>query len=111
MRKVHFRDGSAALVLNYETDVPIDDMKSLRKEVDTIWRDFQKDVENAGLTCGVIRATHYEGTGIVRRGRGYGFVFTRGADGEWRPDDDSKTRASAGRARAASSHGDEGRPK
>ena len=58
--------------------------------MDTIWRDFQKNVENAGLTCGVIRATHYEGTGIVRRGRGYGFVFTRGDDGEWRPDNDSK---------------------
>ena len=78
-----FSNGDSSLVLNYETDIPIEDKKSLRKEVDAIWENFQKDVEKAQLKSGVIRATHYDGTGWFRAGKGYGFVFTKGDDGKW----------------------------
>ena len=57
--KMNFSKGDPALVLNYETDISIDDKDSLRKEVDTIWETFRKDVEKAQLKVGVIRATHY----------------------------------------------------
>jgi hypothetical protein len=88
--KMHYSNDDPALVLNYETDIPIDDMDSLRKEVDTIWETFRKDVEKAQLKCGAIRATHYEGNGFLRQGKGYGFVFRKGDDGNWRLLDDNK---------------------
>jgi hypothetical protein len=83
-----FTNGDTALVLDYETEIPIEDKESLRKEVDAIWRSFQKDVEKAQMKSGVIRATHYESKGLLRKGAGYGFVFEKGPDGKWRLSDD-----------------------
>jgi hypothetical protein len=81
--KMTFPNGDSALVMNYETEIPIEDKDSLRKEVDEIWSVFQKDVEKAEVKAGVIRATHYEGSGLVRNGKGYGFVYVKGDDGKW----------------------------
>ena len=89
---MNFTNGDSALVLNYETDIPIEDKASLRKEVDTIWETFRKDAEKSQLKSAVIRATHYEGSGFLRRGKGYGFLFTKGDDGKWRLRDDSKAK-------------------
>jgi hypothetical protein len=88
--QMNFSNGESALVLNYETDIPIKDKDSLRKEVDTIWETFRKDVEKAQLKSGVIRATHYESTGFLRQGKGFGFVFHKGDDGKWRLLDDGQ---------------------
>ncbi len=90
MNKMDFPNGGSALVLNYETDIPIDDKVALRKEVDEIWGVFQKDVEAASLKGGVIRATHLEGSGLVKNGKGYGFVFEKREDGSWRCLEDDK---------------------
>ena len=79
-----FQQGGSALVMNYETEIPIENMEALRGEVNEIWGVFQADVEKAGANAGVIRATHYEGGGIVRNGKGYGFVYAKGDDGKWR---------------------------
>ena len=68
----------------------IDDKVALRKEVDEIWSVFQKDVENANLKAGIIRATHVEGSGFVKSGKGYGFVFVKRDDGKWHCLDDDK---------------------
>jgi hypothetical protein len=87
--KMNFSKGDPALVLNYETDISIDDKDSLRKEVDKIWETFRKGVEKAQLKVGVIRATRYENTGFLRQGKGFGFVFTKGDDGKWRLLDDN----------------------
>ncbi len=78
------RNGDSALVLNYETDIPIEDKQALTAEVHAIWKQFQKDVENAGVNSGVVRATHKETTGFISTGKGYGFVFSKDADGNWR---------------------------
>ena len=43
--KMDFPGSGSALVLNYETDLPIEDKVALRKEVDEIWEVFQRDVE------------------------------------------------------------------
>jgi len=83
VNKMDFPNSGSALVMNYETDTPIEDMPALRKEVDEIWEVFQKDVEAAQVKGGVIRATHVEGSGFVKSGKGYGFVFVKGADGKW----------------------------
>ena len=80
---MEFPNSDPALVMNYLTDTSIDDKVALREEVDEIWNAFQKDVEEANLKAGVIRATHVEGSGIVKSGKGYGFVFVKGDDGKW----------------------------
>ena len=92
--KMDFRKSDPALVMNYLTDISIDDKEALRKEVDEIWSVFQKDVENAKLKAGVIRATHVEGSGLIKSGKGYGFVFVKRDDGKWHclDDDDKQTK-------------------
>jgi hypothetical protein len=90
VEKMNFPNGDAALVMNYETEIPIENKEALRKEVDEIWSVFQKDVEKAEVKSGVIRATHYEGSGMVRSGKGYGFVYVKGDDGNWHLLDDEK---------------------
>jgi len=55
--------------MNYETEIPIENKQALRKEVDEIWSIFRKDVEKAEVNAGVIRATHYEGSGLIRTGK------------------------------------------
>ena len=88
--KMDFPNSDSALVLNYQTDISIDEMSALREEVDEIWSVFQHDVENAHLKGGVIRATHVERTGLIKSGKGYGFVFVKGDDGKWHCLDDDK---------------------
>jgi hypothetical protein len=90
MKKMDFANSDPALVLNYQTEIPIDDRVALRKEVDEIWGVFQRDVEAANLKGGVIRATHLEGSGLVRNGKGYGFVFVKREDGTWHCLEDDK---------------------
>ena len=80
---MHFPNGSDAMILNCETDISIDDMPNLRKEVDEIWGIFQKNVEAASMTNGVIRVTHPEGSGLITHSKGFGFVFEKRADGQW----------------------------
>ena len=93
MGKMDFPNNNPALVMNYLTDISVDDKVALRKEVDEIWSAFQKDVENANLQAGVIRATHAEGGGFVKSGKSYGFVFLKRDDGKWHcTDDDKKVR-------------------
>lgn len=88
--KMDFPDSDPALVMNYLTDISIEDKTTLRKEVDEIWSVFQKDVENAHLKAGVIRATHVEGTGFVKTGNSYGFPFEKRDDGKWHCLDDKQ---------------------
>ena len=88
--RMNFPNGDSALVMNYETDIPIEDMVALRKEVDEIWSVFQKDVDAAQLKTGIIRATHVEGSGFVKTGKGYGFVFEKRDDGRWHCSEDDK---------------------
>ena len=80
---MHFPDGTSAMILNCETDISIDDKPDLRKEVDEIWSIFRKNAEGAGMTNGVIRITHTEGSGLVTHSQGFGFVFEKRADGQW----------------------------
>jgi hypothetical protein len=89
--RLHSLNSDPALVLNYLTDIPIDDHEALRKEVDEIWTVFRKDVENGGLNGGIIRATHIEGGGFIKHGNTYGFVFRKREDGNWHCLDDDKS--------------------
>jgi hypothetical protein len=70
-----FPSGPSALVLNYTTSIAIDNNKDLQAEVDEIWGLFMKDVEASGLTAAALRP--------VNGSKGYGFVFSKSADGSW----------------------------
>ena len=89
MVKMNFPNSDPALVLNYLTDIPIEDKGALRKEIDEVWSVFRIDVENAKLKAGVIRVTHMEGSGFVKSGKGYGYVFVKRDDG-WHCTEDDK---------------------
>jgi hypothetical protein len=81
---MHFASGPPSLVMNCETDIPIEDMPALRKEADEIWSIFREDVERAGMTMSAIRMTHNDpGNGWIKHGKGYGFVYEKRADGQW----------------------------
>jgi len=78
------------LVMRYETGISITDKESLRREVDEVWTIFVKDVEGAGLKYAAIRALHYDGGTVVRKGKGYGYVFMKDSEGKWRCTEDYK---------------------
>jgi hypothetical protein len=81
---MHFSSGGPALILEYETDLPMTDVSALEKEVDDIWQTFRADVEKANMSNAVISASSKpEGT-IVKTGSSYKFVFQKGQDGSWR---------------------------
>lgn len=90
VHKMDFPNGESALVMEYQTAIPIAQLADLRKEVDWVWEAFSVDVENAKLTNGVIRVTHPEGSGLLTQSKGYGFVFTKRADGTWHCQQDEK---------------------
>ncbi|MGB7208091.1 MAG: hypothetical protein WBD27_05465 [Pyrinomonadaceae bacterium] len=85
-----FPKGDPALVMMYETEIPIEHKSKLRKEVDEIWRVFRKDVEASNFKAGAIRAANHESDGYVRTGNGYGFVFIKQEDGSWYCIDDKE---------------------
>lgn len=75
----------SALVLNYTTQVPIDNMAELRAEADEVWSLFKKDVDNANQPSAALRP--------VNGSKGYGFVFMKRPDGTWYSTQDEKTGA------------------
>lgn len=76
LNKTDFDNGDpSALVLNYTTSVPIDNLAELRTEVDEVWSLFIKNVEATNLTVGALRP--------VNGSKGYGFVFKKRDDGTW----------------------------
>lgn len=81
--RVDFPESGPALVMYYETNIPIENMKEIRNEVDEIWEVFRKDVEEASVKGAAIRAVHNENDGLIRNGKGYGFVFLKRDDGKW----------------------------
>ena len=81
--KMYFGQGDPALLLKYETDLPIGDIPALQREADEIWQSFKEDVENAHLSNGIISATSHPTPGFISRSQSYNFVFQKSADGTW----------------------------
>lgn len=80
---MHFSNDSPALLLEYQTDIPIDKKTDLTAEVDDIWMSFREDVEKAKLDRGIIKASEKPTGFIIKKHKSFGFVFTKGADGSW----------------------------
>src|SRR5262249_37689925 len=91
MNQMQFANGQTGLVLNYQTEIPIENLDELKAEVAEVWTIFRIDVERAGVNSGIIRATHLESGGLfVQNGKGYGFVYLKNADGTWYMDESKK---------------------
>ncbi len=84
--QMHFHQSGSALVLSYQTDLKISQTKELRKEVAEVWKDFQKEVEQAKLSSAIIMANEVPTGRVIQEGRAYNFVFTRNPDGTWLQD-------------------------
>lgn len=76
-------DHSKALLLKYQTDLKVSDVRPLRKEIDEIWPVFQGDVEKARLNSAIIGALEVpHGVRLQSTPARY-FLFSK-LDGEWR---------------------------
>ena len=83
MTKMFFSHGDPALILKYQTDLPIDDVPALTKEADEIWSSFRVNVESAGLSAGMISANTPPKGFILTTSKSYNFVYKKSADGQW----------------------------
>jgi hypothetical protein len=81
--KVFFSEDEPALVLNYITDIPIEDAAAIETEVNSIWPVFQVNVVESGLTAGAIRAHEPRSPGIASSQRTIGFVWEKSDSGSW----------------------------
>ena len=79
----HFRKGLDALVVNCESDVPLEDEARLRREANEIWTDYRGQAERANLKFGIVRILHTEVSGSVTQTECLGFTFVRRPDGWW----------------------------
>ena len=81
--KVNFSEGPPALMLKYETDLSIEDMPKLEKEVAEIWASFRLDVEKAQLTLGIVSANERPSGMLIKANKGFNFIYERGPDAKW----------------------------
>lgn len=88
-----YGQGWSGLMLKYRTSIPLNDLVTLRKEVDEIWERFMADAEHGGYKAAIISANGPEKGFIVTMNDSYNFTFEKN-DGSWR------TRESGERARA-----------
>ena len=91
--RIEFSQGAPALMMKYETDLKMNDLKAVRKEADEIWSSvFQAEVEKAGLQGGILSATEKATGFLFQKANGYNFVYEKRADGKWHCLDDDKSK-------------------
>ena len=84
MGPFHFKNGDPpALVLKYETEIELSDYDALKAEVDEIWKIFKHNVKKSGFSTAAIRAQRPLKGNVIKKGNGYGFVFSKQPDGRW----------------------------
>lgn len=83
MGKMYFTKGTPALMLKYQTDSDVTDLKALRKEARQIWIDFGDDADASGLSSAIISANAPSKGGVITHSKGYNFVFEKAPNGNW----------------------------
>lgn len=81
--RVNFEQSGPALMLRYQTDIPLADTVALQAEAADIWRDYESHADNAGVRGAVLSANIPPGGGLISRGGGYTFLYEKGPDGHW----------------------------
>jgi len=77
------KDNQTALMLKYQTNLSLEDKPALQKEADEIWSSFRLDVDQAGLSTGIVSANEKPTGFIVTHSKGLNFVYTKSANGQW----------------------------
>lgn len=82
---MYLTEDSPALMLKYQTDVSIDDVDSLRKEVEEIWPMFRVNLEESEFSNAIIAATSPPETTrlIFSTSRSHNFVSSKKENGTW----------------------------
>jgi hypothetical protein len=89
-KKLDGTQPSNSLVLNYQSDVDVDDHSALLKEAQGIWPWLELSADADGFTSAILRA-HAPAVSAfgVSRDHGFGFVFEKKGQ-TWIADDDPK---------------------
>jgi len=72
-----------ALVVNYESSVPVDQSDVLRREVDDVWAVFKNKVERAQVKYAIVSPNAPASSDAVTSRRSVSYIFTRDASGHW----------------------------
>ena len=84
VNKLYYSAGSDwALVVNYESAVPLDRGDALRREVDDVWSVFKNKVDRAGVRYAIVSANAPTSGGIVTSRGSVSYLFTRASSGQW----------------------------
>jgi hypothetical protein len=78
-----FPKSGPALMLRYQTDLPVDDTTGLAREAEDIWALFRENAESAHVAGAVISAVAPPSGGMVSHTRGFNFVYVRDSAGIW----------------------------
>jgi hypothetical protein len=81
--KISFTKGDPALMLSYQTDLPINDLLALRKEAEEIWPVFRINVEQAQLKGAIISARQAPSGIFIKTSRLYNFTIVKHEDDSW----------------------------
>jgi hypothetical protein len=72
-----------ALVVSYESAVPLDQDDALRREVDDVWAVFKNKVDRARVNYAIVSPNAPTSSGVVTSRRSVSYLFTRAASGRW----------------------------
>lgn len=76
---MNFTEGPPALMLKYQTAVPLANLAELTKEADAIWNRFLADVETRGFHLAILSANEPPTANAVgTQNNAYNFVYERG---------------------------------
>jgi len=82
--QMYFTNDDPALMLKYQTDIDIDSINLLRKEIEEIWPVFRINVDNAGLSKAIINASQVPKMKMFfYTNKSQNFLFTRKQNGTW----------------------------
>jgi hypothetical protein len=90
--KIAFSGGDTALMLRYYTDVDMSDHAALKAEAEEIWKDFQVQVDKAGLKGAILSANEMP-HGFISQTSMFNFVFEKQPTGQWLLHKDEKSKA------------------
>jgi hypothetical protein len=81
--RMRFSDGTQAVTIQYETNIPTADVSALRAEADEIWPDLQHEVEQANVGAAILMASPPQRASFISHSRSYNFAYVRANDGTW----------------------------
>jgi hypothetical protein len=85
IRKVNVGASGPALMLQYQTDLNMDDEAAVHTEAERIWAEFRSDADRAKVQSAIVSANSPpSGGGVISHTKAYNFVFERKGAGEWR---------------------------